>query len=62
MNFEDNQPSPLKPKPALAWNDTANLMAIVGFVPSFFFGLVGLIFSIIGLKKKPSNSAGLDEV
>ncbi len=46
--------------PAQAQN-TTNGMAIAGFVLSFFFSLLGLIFSILGLKKSAElgNGRGL---
>ena len=39
-------------------NNTSNGMAIAGFVLSFFVPLLGLIFSILGLKKVKETSAG----
>lgn len=45
-------PAPAAPeKPAAPVAETKNTMAIVGFVFSFFIPIVGLICSIIGLKK-----------
>lgn len=39
-------------------NNTSNGMATAGFVLSFFVPLLGLIFSILGLKKVKETSAG----
>ncbi len=39
-------------------NGTSNGMATAGFVLSFFVPLLGLIFSILGLKKVKETSAG----
>lgn len=39
-------------------NNASNGMAIAGFVLSFFVPLLGLIFSILGLKKVKETSAG----
>lgn len=35
-----------------------NIIAIVGFIFSFFFSLVGLILSIVGLKKSKELNNG----
>lgn len=47
-------------KQALATEQSqSNTFAIVGFIMSFFVAIVGLICSIIGLKKAPSlNNSG----
>ena len=39
-------------------NGTSNGMAIAGFILSFFVPLLGLIFSIIGLKKVKETNKG----
>lgn len=39
-------------------NGTSNGMATAGFILSFFVPLLGLIFSILGLKKVKETSAG----
>ena len=36
----------------------SNGMAVAGFILSFFFALLGLIFSIIGLKKSKETNSG----
>ena len=39
-------------------NKKSNTIALIGFMLSFFFGIIGLIFSIIGLKKSKELNGG----
>ena len=39
-------------------NKTTNTISIVGFILSFFIGIVGLILSIIGLKRSKEYNSG----
>ncbi len=47
------QTAPVQVQPVPVQQETTNVLAIVGFVLSFFVTIAGLICSIIGLKRAP---------